>query len=350
MDVFRREIRMRGWFLALALVAGCGPSSEQVVRPAVPVHLRLVRRDSIAVVVEADARLVTPPDGTALFAAPMDAIVREVPVRLGARVAAGQLLMRLDAPDLKGQAEALRAQALAAEQDADRQRQLFQEGIAARRQVEEREAAARALVAQAEAAESLLSRGTLRSPLSGVVAELNVRPGERVAAGQRLAEVVDPRSVRCAATMPAGDLSRVTVGQPAMVEVEGSDSHWQARVEFVSPTVDSISNTGQVLLRFASWEPSLRPGIGGHVRISVAMHRNVLVVPAAAVVYVGNQPQVYVVGADSIARGRSVQLGARAGEIVEVRGDLNPGDRVVTAGAYGLPDSSRVLPRPDSLP
>jgi multidrug efflux pump subunit AcrA (membrane-fusion protein) len=69
------------------------------------------------------------------------------------------------------------------------------------------------------------------------------------------------------------------------------------------------------------------------------------VVPAEAIVFVGNTPTIFVVGTDSIAHARAVVPVAHGEKTVEITGDVRAGDRIVTVGAYGLPDSAHVIPR-----
>lgn len=337
--------------LLLLVLAACGGGEEAPpAAPAVPVALAEVRRDSLVVTLEADARLTSPPGGAALLAAPADAMVQEVLVAPGSDVSAGALVISLDAPDLAAAAHARRAEARTAQADAARQRALVAEGIASRRQAEERESAAQALEAEAAAAESLLARTRVRSPLGGVVARVLVHTGERVAAGQALAEVVRPGDVVVSATVPAAELAALRAGQPGQLRLEGQDQTWPVRLTSVGPVVDSLSNTATVLFRPLRADQQLRPGLAGQVRVQTAVHRGVLLVPASALVYVGNTPTIYVVGTDSIARARAVEPGARGGDDLEVRGPLREGEQVVTTGAYGLPDSARVLPQPAAAP
>ena len=79
--------------------------------------------------------------------------------------------------------------------------------------------------------------------------------------------------------------------------------------------------------------------------MAVETRRAVLVVPDSALVLVGNEFQLFVLGPDSIVRGHAVTVGARQAGRAEVSGDVSAGQVVVTAGAYGLPDSSRVTLR-----
>jgi len=340
---------MKRLALLILTLAACSRSGgDSPARAEVPVTLDQVRRDSMVVFVEADGRLISRPEGSALLVAPADAVVGRVHTQIGARLAAGALALELEIPDLAAQAAGLRAQAVAASADAERQKQLLAEGIASRRDVEERTAAAEALQLQAAAAEALSQRAKVRSPLSGTVSQLLVRPGMRVAAGAPLLEVIDPSKVYASATIAASALAGIHAGQPAYLHVEGGAADWPAEVESVGSTVDSLSNTTQVLVRPRRYDPMLRPGLGVTIRIRVTAHRNVLVIPAAALVFVGNTPTIFVVGADSIAHARAVVPVVRGATTVEITGDVRAGDRIVTTGAYGLPDSARVIPRAPS--
>ena len=341
------------FFAALPLgaaVTACGRGGDTPGHGLeVPVSVATIRRDSIAVDLVADGRVVPRPDGAAHLTAPADAVVGAVRVAFGERVSAGTTLILLTSPEVEGQAAGLRSQAAAAAANAERQRALLAEGIAARRQVEEEIAAADALAAQAAAASALRDRLHVRTPLSGVVAALTVSPGERVTAGQALADVVDPARIQVVAPVPAASLGEIRAGQGATLRVAGSPTEWPATVTQVGATVDSLSNTAQVVVHPRAPAAALRPGVGVTIRIRTLVHRNVLVVPASALVLVGSAPTIFVVGRDSIARARAVIVRARSADLVEVSGDFAAGDRVVTVGAYGLPDSARVSLRPDTL-
>lgn len=336
--------------LGASLAACGGPKEGSAAPPRVPVEVGVVRRDSMVVTIEADGRIIPRPDGAAALSAPADAVVRFVGVSLGAKVGRGATLLELDAPEVMAQAAALKAQAAAAATDLDRQRQLLAEGIAARREVEDRNAASEALAAQARAAEAIEGRLHVRAPLGGVVSALTVHQGERVTAGQPLVEVVDPSRIHAAATVPAAALAELHPGQAATLVVEGSTTEWPATVEGVGGTVDSLSNTALVTVRPLRIGAALRPGAGATIRIRAAVHRDVLLIPAAALVFVGNRATVFVVSADSIARAREVKVVARNPVAIEVTGALTAGDRVVTTGAYGLPDSARVVLRAAAAP
>jgi multidrug efflux pump subunit AcrA (membrane-fusion protein) len=81
--------------------------------------------------------------------------------------------------------------------------------------------------------------------------------------------------------------------------------------------------------------------------VQLGIRRQALVVPRSAIVLAGDSSVVFVVGPDSVAHQRVVTRGIEAGGRVEVTGSLEPGNKVVTTGAFGLQDGMRVAPSAD---
>jgi membrane fusion protein (multidrug efflux system) len=303
-----------------------------------------VQRDTIGEILTLVGRLTPLPGGSALLSAPIDAVVRQVRAQVGEPVEPGRLLIELEAPELVTQAQSLRATAEAAEADLARQRELFQQGITARRQLEEREASATSARAAAAAAERLLARTRVTSPIAGGVQRVLVQPGERVSAGQELVEVVNGRSLDLVAGAAPAELARLRVGQPASVTSDAGGEPQPARVHAIAPGVDSLTGAGAVVIRIGLTGSSLRPGSGATARVSLPVERAALVVPDSALVLVGGTLNVFVIGPDSVAHARPVEVGVRSGGRASVRGDVHPGDRVATTGAYGLVNGMHVVP------
>jgi len=330
----------------ILLLTGCARSREEAAgeATAVPVGLGAVRRDSISETLTLVGRLTPVPGGSALLSAPTDAVVRAVRAQVGERVASGQVLIELEAPELVTQAQSLRAAAEAAEADLARQRELFEQGITARRQLEEREASATSARAAAAAADRLLARTRVASPIAGGVQRVLVQPGERVSASQPLVEVVNGRGLDLVASAAPAELARLVVGLPASVTAEAGGEASPARVHAIAPGVDSLTGAGAVVIRVGSAGGGLRPGSGATARVTLPVERGVLVVPDSALVLVGGTLNVFVIGADSVAHARPVEVGVRSGGRAAVRGELQDGDQVATTGAYGLADGMHVVP------
>ncbi len=348
MESNRRGSRMRpcASLVLFLWVAGCakGEAGDTIVVAEVPVSTAPVVRDTISRTLELVGRLAPLPGQSALLASPADAVVKDVRVQVGERIAVGALLMELEAPELVTGARSLGAAAEAAESDLARQRDLFAQGITSRRQLEEREAAATSARAAADAARQLLARTRVTSPVAGGVQRVLVQPGERVSAGQPLAEVVNGSGLDLLASAAPADLARLAVGQRATVSAEGGGEARPAQVHAIAPGVDSLTGAGAVVIRIASAGTGLRPGSGATARVSLPVERDGLIVPDSALVLVGGQMAVFVIGPDSVAHAHMVTVGTRGAGRASVTGDLAPGDRVATTGAYGLVDGIRVQP------
>jgi RND family efflux transporter MFP subunit len=312
----------------------------------VPVGLATVVRDSVVEALTLPGRLQPRPGGSALLAAPAAGVVRAVRAQIGDRVTRGSPVVELEVPELAADARQKTAEADQAEREAARQHRLLADGITSARQVEEAEARATQATAAAAAARDLLARTRLTSPINGQVQEVMVQPGERVDAGQPLAQVVASDTLDLVVPVPAAELPRLRAGLPATVFQEGDSTPARAWVAALAPGVDTLTNAGPVVIRVPNRARRLHPGAGAVARIRLGVHRGVLVVPDSAIVLVGDRSAVFVVGPDSIARQRIVERGARAAGRSEVRGELQPGDRVVTAGVFGLEDGMRVVLAP----
>jgi membrane fusion protein (multidrug efflux system) len=329
----------------LSLVT-CRPASPEAgaATTAVAVGIGVVTRDTITETLELVGRLTPIPGASAQLVAPVDAVVRSVPVQVGQRVRAGRLLIELDAPELVSQARSLRAAAEAAESDAARQRELFRQGITARRQLEEREATATSSRSAADAAEQLLARAGVLSPLAGSIQRVLVQQGERVSAGQPLVEIVNGSSLDLVASASPADLVRLAVGQRATITGDAAGPPQAGRVHAIAPGVDSLTGAGVVVIRLPSAGQALRPGGAATARVALPVVHDALLVPDSALVLVAGTMTVFVIGTDSLAHARAVEVGARSSGRAAIRGGLSPGDRVATMGAYGLVDGMRVVP------
>jgi len=346
-------IRRRIVLIAAILGAACGRSeSDQEGASAlgatrVPVGLATVARDSIIEEVVLTGRLAARPGGAALLTAPAAGIVRRVRAQIGERVTRGQTLIELEVPELVAEAEQRASVAAQAEREAERQRRLLADGITSARQAEEAEAAARQAVTAAAAARELLARTRVASPIAGRVQEIPVQPGERVDAGALLARVIAGDTLDLVAAVPAADLGRLRSGLPARISQEGGASSHAGWVAALAPGVDSSTGAGQAVLRVPNLDGTLHAGAGAEARVRLGVRRNALVVPDSAIVLQGDSSAVFVVGADSVVHARTVVRGLRQGGRTEIRGEVAPGDRVVTTGAFGLEDGMRVAPARD---
>lgn len=330
-------------FAALAAVGavsltGCKPGGsddEAKVPTEVAVQVGKVTRVTLRSRVDAYGTVEGEPAGggkaagAARLSAPAAGIVMAVPVSEGERVAAGAVIVKLDD-------RAAAAQLRLAEQQFERQNQLKASGNTSEKAVQE--AAQQLATAQAQ-----LALVQLTSPISGVVARINVQPGQTVDANTVVAEVIDPARLVATVNVPAAEAALLKTGQPAELLLERSAIvAAQGKVLYVSPQVDA--RTATVLMRVSvPTDAGLRAGQFVHVRVITEERAGKLAVPREAVYTDHDGQSTLSIVEGEVAKQKPVKVGLRDGNLVEVEGEgIAEGVTVVTLGSYALPQETKI--------
>ncbi len=195
--------------------------------------------------------------------------------------------------------------------------------------------------ARYQGAEAQLSYAEVRSPISGVVSDRPLSPGEIANSGVALISIVDISQVVARANIPVKDAALIRVGKTATIS--GAGGELTGRVTVVSPAADPSTTTVQVWVQAANPGERLKPGLTVQVAINAAQIKDALVVPASAILSLEEGGEkVMVVGSDSVAHEKKIKTGAKEGEKVQLLEGVNEGDRVITSGGLGLEDKVKV--------
>jgi membrane fusion protein (multidrug efflux system) len=357
-----------GWLLLLACAA-CHPQHEESAAPAVPVVVRTATAElrELADAIEVTGTLEPPPGRSVKLGALVAGRIATVNVAEGDAVAAGQLLVSLEATPLRDavdQADAALRQARALLVNAsgrrERAEKLFAAGIAARQEVDDAgasEVAAESAVHNAEAglstAHNQLARSQLRAPFAGAVAHLYAAPGEPVdGSGKPIVEVADAHVLELRAAAAPAQLVRLAPGQRAELRVDGlGEQLIEGEVVAVAPVIDAATGVGTVRIRVDNRSGRLKGGGLASARVVLEVHRAAVAVPREALVPLeqggaaaGGSGEGYAVELvqDGVARRRAITLGVTDRGYAEVRSGLTRGEVVVVQGAYALPDGTPV--------
>ena len=247
------------------------------------------------------------------IAAQVPGAVVDLPVKVGDRVQAGQLLLRIALDQAEAQFKAARAQ------------------VAAQ-------------VAQAGAARTQTGLHTVRAPYAGVVSEVPVQLGDMAMPGRALVTLYDPGALRVTAAVPQSVLGASgatgVLNEAVRVELPGlrSAQQWPAaaRVQLL-PTVDAATHTVQIRADLPATLTGVAPGMFARVWLPVAGmgaggaagQGPRVTVPVSAVVRRAEMTGVYVQGEGGKPQLRQVRLGRVDGDRVEVLTGVAPGDPVV---------------------
>jgi len=335
-------MHMRWTMLALVTLAGCGaePEGERAAPAPVTGTPVAVLDTLLPAVIEAAG--TAEPVQQATLASRLMAAVLEVTVREGDRVAAGQVLVRIDTRDLEarqGQVGAGLAEAEAVERDAEamarRIRALYADSAATRVQLEQAEtglARAQAAVRSARAAaaelEAVRSYAEVRAPFAGVVTRRFVDAGAMAAPGSPLVMVDDVSRLRVEVTAGTGQVAGLRRGSAVDVTVDGQVIRGEVE-GVVSAGVGNLAQVNVVV-------PNRSGAILGRSAATVLLPqgtRAAMVVPAAALVREGDLVGVELVTEGGVER-RWVRIGRELpGGLVEVLSGVAGGDRVLVRGA-----------------
>ncbi len=335
---------------ALALT-GCKPAAheEEKKEPTeVAVQVAKITRATLRAQVETYGTVEPEPAGdgkpagAARLAAPAAGIVLAVPVKEGAHVEAGAVIVRLDDRVAVAMVDKARNAMTFAEQLVARQTKLKAVEGTSEKAIQEAAQQLAAARSELAAAQAQLALVQLTTPLAGTVARINVQPGQAVDLNTVVAEVVDTGRLVVNASVPAAEAAALKSGQTAEVFIENSDKPATASVSFVSPSVDA--KTGAALVRLTvPADLGLRPGQFVRVRIVSEERAGRLAVPLASIVTDVEGHSVIALVEGDKATQKTVKTGTRDGDLVEVEGEgLKEGDTVVTVGAYGLPKETKV--------
>ena len=141
----------------------------------------------------------------------------------------------------------------------------------------------------------------------------------------------------------ADQAALLKVGDKATITVPGEEDPIEGKVTVVSPALDPNSTTVEVWVQANNPKGRLRPGTSVQISMLARAVPNSLVIPAAAVLTSPDGSNyVMVAGSDNKAYQKTVKTGIKQGDQVQIVEGLAEGERVITSGAYGLPDNTKI--------
>jgi multidrug efflux pump subunit AcrA (membrane-fusion protein) len=185
----------------------------------------------------------------------------------------------------------------------------------------------------------------LRTPFAAVVADRLHNPDEQVAPTDVLLELFDPDSLYVVAQVPVDEIGRVRVGMPVSVSHGGGGADGTVAALLTSLAPQTLTVPVRISLSTPLQPPLLHAAV--QARITAARHADTLLIPRTAVLSstVGQEGLV-MVAAEGHAEQRSLQLGLRNHDEIEVTAGLREGDVVLVDGQYALPNGTRIEPLP----
>ena len=292
--------------------------------------------------------------------------IRQVLVREGEPVRAGQVVARFDTADLDakltdriGALEASRAQlALAEKTRAQNQLLLKQKFISqnaydsAESNLSVSQGTLKSNEAQAQLARNALRDAVVTAPLTGIVAKRHVQPGEKVSFDAPLVTIVDLARMELRAMVPANDIPELAAGMKVELAIDGfGDRRFTGTIERINPTTEAGTRAILVFIHIPNPDAALRGGMFGTGKVTLEAGAPVPTLPAIAVRTEAGQNFVWTIEKGKLAR-RIVTVGRRDDTMgrVEIKTSL-PADAPILAAPFdNLKAGAPALVRASLLP
>jgi RND family efflux transporter MFP subunit len=349
---------------AIAATLACSGNAAQNPHagapPGMPVKVQEARATAVNDATEYVATLKS--RDSAVIMPQVEGQVTKIYVHSGEAVEAGQPLMEID--PLKQQATVKSQESSRAAQEANlsyakqqyvRSQGLYSAGVVSKQDLDQAKSAMDAAQAQMDSLDSQVHEQEVQlhyyrvvAPWRGIVGDVPVRVGDRVTSTTQLTTVDKPGSLEVYVYVPIEHSSQLRLNLPVQVLDSEGKVLADSRVSFISPQVDTTTQTVLLKALIANSNDALRQSQFIRARVVWGTHKNPRV-PILAVSRLGGQYFAFVAqpqnGGSFVARQTPLKIGQTVGNDYEVQDGIKPGDKVIISGTQFLLDGAPVIPQ-----
>lgn len=344
-------------FSQISMLMQAGKEGAKQGPPPESVSTTVVKEDTWEQILPAVGSVVAAKGVAVSSEAP--GVVTAIHFESGALVKAGQVLVELDSSVERAQLASAMARRELAQLSAGRSRQLAQQSVISRSQLDGDEAQLKTSRADLSALQAQIERKTVRAPFSGRLGIRAVNLGQYVNPGTTLTTLESLEVVYVDFSVPQQELADVTPKTPVRVSLSGeSGPPFVGVIAAVDPAVDVTTRSVKLRASIPNPKEQLRPGMFVRVAVVLPQRQKVVAAPATAVVHASYGDSVFVVepqkdasgapvlGPDGqpakMARQQFVRVGAARGDFVALLDGVKAGQELVTAGAFKLRNGSGI--------
>jgi RND family efflux transporter MFP subunit len=345
--------------LSSLYVSGCQKSAADNAAgdpPAMPVQVQIARSEKIPDTTEYLSVLKS--RHSAAINPQVEGQITKIFVKSGDHVKAGAVLLQIDplkqAAAVSSQ-EASRSAQLAnvryAKTQLDRERQLFEAGVVSKQEFDNAQTNYDAAVAQLTALSEQVSQQQVQlhyysvtAPMEGIVGDIPVHTGDRVAVTTLLTTVDEPGALEAYIYVPAERTRDLKIGLPVRLLDASDNPIVDTRVSFISPEVDPETQTVLAKASVANPHGKLRPSQQTRAQITWGIHEGP-VIPLLAVLRINGQFFAFVAvneGKGTVARQKLIKVGDTIGDDYVVLDGLKAGDHIIVSATQFLRDGTPV--------
>jgi len=192
-------------------------------------------------------------------------------------------------------------------------------------------------------AEKALADTRVSAPFDGEITAVYADVGEMIAAGQIAFTVVQIDTLEIRIDISAADISKLAVGQPAVVTVPAFPGDlFHGVVKSIAVKASESTRTYPVEVLLANSSNSIKPGMLANISITIGRQEGVIVVPVSAVLRRNGNTVVFV-DVNSTAKSQAVTVSSERGAEAVISSGLSAGDRLIVVGQNSLQDGSAIV-------
>ena len=280
-------------------------------------------------------------------------LVQSVHFKSGDSVAAGQLLVQLNADSDIAQLQTLTAARELSQSIYERNKQQFLAQAISKASLDADASDLKVKQAQVAQQEAIVSKRTIRAPFAGRLGISLVNPGQYLNPGDKIVTLQALDSIYVDFYLPQQELSRVSSGQAVVVSTDTyPDKKFNGKISAINPKVDPQTRNVQIEARIANPRHELLPGMYATIKIQAGAAKRYLTIPRTAVTFNPYGENIYIVeekgatkdGKPSLfVRQTFVTLGPARGDQVAILKGVKEGERIVTSGQLKLKSGSPVV-------
>lgn len=276
----------------------------------------------------------------------IDGTIASMEFEEGQRVTAGQVLVTFDQAKWRAALTEAQANLQMAESTRQRYAALLQTRAVSKQEVDQANATWAANQALVERLTAELEEATVTAPFAGIAGARLLSIGQFIPRGTTITILIDPDPMNVEFRLPERFLGQVRSGQLVKLDTAAyPDVPFTGDVYFIDPQVDDATRTVLIKATVPNPDGRLRRGMFANVALVAQVKKNAIVIPDIAVLHQGNLTFVYAIDAEQKAQRRTIRLGLRLPNQVEVVEGLQAGEQVVAEGHQKLHPGAKVAPR-----
>jgi len=258
----------------------------------------------------------------------------------GSRVNKGQVLVKIADDELRAETARAESRLAIAKSEADRQRQIFEQGLSSQSEFDAAMNAFNVAKAEADLVRAQLDKTEIKAPFDGKVGLRFVSEGSYVSPATPITSIQDDTPVKLDFSVPERYAGRLKAGDTIRFTVQGTSRTFEGTIYALEPSIDTATRTLRVRATSPNADGALVPGAFADVEI-VMQERDTVAIPAYALVpeLKGHRVFVYTGGK---AEARSVEIGTRTDQSVEIVRGLAAGDTLITSAILQLKSGAAV--------